>query len=80
MIIASRKLDTCEAVAEEVRALGRRALAVQVHAANWDSIDALIEAVYAEFGRVDILVNNAGMCPPCRATRSPRSCSTASSA
>ncbi len=62
-IIASRKLDNCEAVADEVRALGRRALAVQVHAAKWDSIDALIETAYGEFGRVDILVNNAGMGP-----------------
>ncbi len=63
VIIASRKLDACEAVAEEVRALGRRALAVSVHAAKWDSIDALIEQAYAEFDRVDILVNNAGMSP-----------------
>jgi NAD(P)-dependent dehydrogenase (short-subunit alcohol dehydrogenase family) len=63
-IIASRKLDNCETVANEVRALGRRALAVQVHAAKWDSIDALIETAYGEFGRVDILVNNAGMSPP----------------
>ena len=51
-------------MAEEARQLGRRALAVQVHAAKWDSIDRLIEAAYAEFGRVDILVNNAGMSPP----------------
>ena len=32
MVIASRKLEACEAVADEVRALGRRALAVAVHA------------------------------------------------
>jgi NAD(P)-dependent dehydrogenase (short-subunit alcohol dehydrogenase family) len=64
VIIASRKLDNCEKVADEIRSLGRRALPFQVHAAKWDSIDGLIEASYAEFGRVDILVNNAGMSPP----------------
>ena len=62
-IIASRKLDNCETVAEEVRALGRRAMAIQLHAAKWPSIDAMIERVYAEWGRIDILVNNAGMSP-----------------
>ena len=62
-VIASRKLDNCEAVAEEVRALGRRAMAVQVHAAKWDSIDSMIETVYNDWGRIDILVNNAGMGP-----------------
>ena len=63
VVIASRKLEACEAVADEVRALGRRAMAYAVHAARWDEIDRLIEAVYAEFGRIDILVNNAGMSP-----------------
>ena len=64
VIVASRKLDNCEKVADEARSIGRRALAVQVHAAKWDSIDALVQASYDEFGRVDILVNNAGMSPP----------------
>jgi NAD(P)-dependent dehydrogenase (short-subunit alcohol dehydrogenase family) len=63
VIVASRKLDNCEKVAEEVRSLGRRAMAVSVHAAKWDSVDALIAASYEELGRVDILVNNAGMSP-----------------
>jgi NAD(P)-dependent dehydrogenase (short-subunit alcohol dehydrogenase family) len=63
VIIASRKLENCEKVAEEVRALGRRALAVSVHAGRWDECDMLIERAYAEFSRVDILVNNAGMSP-----------------
>jgi NAD(P)-dependent dehydrogenase (short-subunit alcohol dehydrogenase family) len=63
VIVASRKLDNCEAVAEECRALGRRAMAHSVHCGRWDEIDAMIERVYAEFGRIDILVNNAGMSP-----------------
>jgi NAD(P)-dependent dehydrogenase (short-subunit alcohol dehydrogenase family) len=62
-IVVSRKLDACEQVAAEVRALGRRALAVSAHCGRWDEIDAMIETAYAEFGRVDILVNNAGMGP-----------------
>jgi NAD(P)-dependent dehydrogenase (short-subunit alcohol dehydrogenase family) len=64
VVIASRKLENCQAIADEIRSLGRRALPYTVHAAKWDSIDALIEAAYTEFGRVDILVNNAGMSPP----------------
>ena len=63
VVIASRKLDNCQAVADEVRALGRRALAVAYHAASWDAADDLAGAAYAEFGTVDILVNNAGMSP-----------------
>jgi NAD(P)-dependent dehydrogenase (short-subunit alcohol dehydrogenase family) len=65
VIIASRKLDNCEAVAEECRALGRRALAVAAHVGRWAECDALIETAYKEFGRVDVLINNAGMSPPC---------------
>ncbi|MGE0384536.1 MAG: SDR family NAD(P)-dependent oxidoreductase [Gammaproteobacteria bacterium] len=63
VIVASRKLDNCEQVAGEVRALGRRALAVGTHVGRWADCDRLIEAAYGEFGRVDILVNNAGMSP-----------------
>ncbi|MFM5931048.1 MAG: SDR family NAD(P)-dependent oxidoreductase [Novosphingobium sp.] len=63
VIIASRKLENCEAVAEECRALGVRALAVSAHVGKWPECDRLIEEAYAAFGRVDILVNNAGMSP-----------------
>ena len=65
VIIASRKLENCEKVAEEVRALGRRALAVGMHAGRWADCDALVDRAYAEFGRIDVLVNNAGMSPAC---------------
>ncbi|MBB2497375.1 SDR family NAD(P)-dependent oxidoreductase [Aquipseudomonas ullengensis] len=63
LVIASRKQDACEAVAEEVRALGRRALAVACHVGRWAEVERLVEVVYAEFGRIDVLVNNAGMSP-----------------
>lgn len=63
VVIASRKVANCESVADEVRALGRRALAVGYHAASWSDADALADAAYNEFGRVDVLVNNAGMSP-----------------
>jgi NAD(P)-dependent dehydrogenase (short-subunit alcohol dehydrogenase family) len=62
-IVVSRKFDACEAVAEEVRALGRKALALAAHVGKWAEIDAMLETAYAEFGRIDILVNNAGMSP-----------------
>jgi len=63
VIIASRKLDACQAVAAEVEALGRDALAQACHVGKWDDVDALVEAGYARFGKVDVLVNNAGMSP-----------------
>lgn len=63
VIISSRKLESCEEAADEVRKLGRRALPVACHAGRWDDIDNLVEKAYAEFGRVDVLINNAGMSP-----------------
>jgi NAD(P)-dependent dehydrogenase (short-subunit alcohol dehydrogenase family) len=63
MIIASRKIEACEVAAEEVRNMGRKALALAAHVGKWDECDRLIDAAYSAFGRVDILVNNAGMGP-----------------
>ena len=63
VVIASRKLEACEAVAREVEALGRRALPVAAHVGKWEDNDALAARAYEAFGRVDVLVNNAGMSP-----------------
>lgn len=62
VVIASRKLDACEAVADDARALGVRALAVAAHVGRWDACDRLLDAAFA-FGPVDMLVNNAGKSP-----------------
>ena len=64
VLIASRRADRCEALAEDVTAAtGRRALGVGCHVGRWADVDALADHAYAEFGRVDVLVNNAGMSP-----------------
>ena len=63
VVIASRKAHNCEAVAEEVRALGREALPYGCHVGHWDQLGELADAAYERFGKVDILVNNAGMSP-----------------
>jgi NAD(P)-dependent dehydrogenase (short-subunit alcohol dehydrogenase family) len=63
VIVASRKLDACEAVAREITALGRQAAAAACHVGRWSEIDALVDRCYERFGHVDILVNNAGLSP-----------------
>ena len=64
VVIASRKLDSCEELARlVVTETGRRALPVAAHIGRWDDVDRLVDVVDTEFGRVDVLVNNAGMAP-----------------
>jgi NAD(P)-dependent dehydrogenase (short-subunit alcohol dehydrogenase family) len=64
VVIASRKIDACEALAAEVSSrFGRDALAVAANVSSWDDCDALVGAAYERFDHVDVLVNNAGMSP-----------------
>ena len=64
VVIASRKIDNCVAVADDIAATtGRRTLPIACHVGDWAQIDAMVEKVYSEFGRIDVLVNNAGMSP-----------------
>ena len=60
VIVTSRKLPDLEQVADEIRALGRKSLAVDAHVGRMEQIDTLVKRVVEEFGRIDILVNNAG--------------------
>jgi NAD(P)-dependent dehydrogenase (short-subunit alcohol dehydrogenase family) len=63
VVVVSRKADACEEVAAALRAAGARAVACACHVGHWHELDALVEEVYGEFGRVDVLVNNAGVSP-----------------
>jgi NAD(P)-dependent dehydrogenase (short-subunit alcohol dehydrogenase family) len=62
VVITSRKIDACEALAREIeKSTGRRALPFACNVGNWEELDGLVESTYGVFGRVDVLVNNAGM-------------------
>ena len=55
------KETAAEETAALVRAEGRRALIVELDVTRRDSIQALVDRVVGEWGRIDILVNNAGL-------------------
>jgi len=61
--LASRKLPDLEEVAKEIKAAGRKSLAVATHVGRLEEINNLVSKVKEEFGKIDILVNNAGTNP-----------------
>lgn len=64
VVIASRRIESCETLADEVTAAhGVRAIPVACHVGRWGDADALARRVHDEYGQADILVNNAGIAP-----------------
>ena len=63
IVVASRRIESCEEVARAVEKLGRRAMAHACHVGRWNECDALADAAYARFGKMDVLINNAGKSP-----------------
>jgi 7-alpha-hydroxysteroid dehydrogenase len=60
VVLAARTASDLDAVAEQVRAIGRRAVAVPTDVTDADQLAALVTRAHDELGRVDVLVNNAG--------------------
>jgi 2-deoxy-D-gluconate 3-dehydrogenase len=61
VVVAARNREKSTRAVAELRALGVEAEGIEVDVANEASIEALVKATVARFGRLDILVNNAGM-------------------
>jgi len=57
--VCGRTLAELEPVAEEIRGMGRRALAIQTDVSVKAEVQAMVDRVVKEFGTIDILVNNA---------------------
>ena len=63
VIVSSRKIDGCEAVASSIRENGGKATALACHVGEMAQIDATFATIKQQFGRLDILVNNAAANP-----------------
>ena len=61
VVCVSRTVENSEKVANEVRALGRKAWAVAVDVSDASAVTAAAKQILTDAGRVDILVNNAGV-------------------
>ena len=63
VIVSSRKIDGCEAVAASIREQGGKAHAMACHVGEMAQIDSTFADIQSKFGRLDILVNNAAANP-----------------
>jgi gluconate 5-dehydrogenase len=60
LVLTSRRRDSLTAFGAEIKALGHRALSLELDVRDQESINRMVDAASAEFGHIDILVNNAG--------------------
>lgn len=62
VLIADLKKDRCEEVANEIKSLGREAIAYQVDVTKYDEVEAMYKEIVSKWGTVDIVINSAGVC------------------
>jgi NAD(P)-dependent dehydrogenase (short-subunit alcohol dehydrogenase family) len=61
IVLGEIAVDAAAQVAQEIKAAGQDAIAVETDVTQQESTDSLVEAAIERFGTVDILVNNAGV-------------------
>lgn len=61
VIAADLKIDLAEQVAAGIRERGLEAIALEVDITNDQQIEAAIQKILTQYGRIDVLVNNAGI-------------------
>jgi gluconate 5-dehydrogenase len=61
VVVTSRQLDHLEPVAADIKAKGRKSMAVSVDVTDEKSVQAMVDTVIKKFGKIDILVNAHGL-------------------
>jgi len=64
VVVVSRTLSEVEETAAQIRALGRRTLALRVDVSLLEDVERMVKSTIREFGTIDVLVNNAGILGP----------------
>jgi NAD(P)-dependent dehydrogenase (short-subunit alcohol dehydrogenase family) len=64
VVVAARRADLLQALAQSIEVSGGKALPIATDLSDAAQTSALVERTLAELGRVDVLVNNAGYGPP----------------
>ena len=60
-VIADLSIQNAQSVAAEIEAAGGKALALAVDVSNKDSVEQMVAATLAKYGRIDVLINNASL-------------------
>jgi 7-alpha-hydroxysteroid dehydrogenase len=60
LVLAARTKEQLDAVADDIRAMGRRALVIPCDVNENDAVEDIVAQAMNEFGRIDVVVNNAG--------------------
>lgn len=64
IIIADILVEKAEETAEEIRALGQKAVVIKTDVTKSKEVEEMVKKTLDEFGKIDVLVNNAGTCVP----------------